>query len=157
MCPSSWLLSPNAQVSWLKSMLPSWEMSTLGHPLSDLSNLLSPFVLANHSTSPALSSHRNMAFAESALAPGLPSHSQCISWYNEVAGWDPRPETRWGDSFGIFRNGVIMQGIAARVALRQATSEKAEEYGGKTGAYGDFAWGLVATLDVKDTKINAKL
>lgn len=50
-----------------------------------------------------------------------------------------------------------MQGIAARVALRQATSEKAEEYGGKTGAYGDFAWGLVATLDVKDTKINAKL
>lgn len=50
-----------------------------------------------------------------------------------------------------------MQGIAARVALRQATSRQADEYGGKMGAYGDFAWGLVATLDVKDPKTNAKL
>lgn len=98
-----------------------------------------------------------MAFLESAPTSGLPAYSQCISWYNEVAGWDPRPESRWGDSFGVFRNGVIMQGIAARYALRQATSEKAEEYGGKRGAYGDFAWGLVATLDVKDVKTNAKL
>lgn len=138
-------------------MLPSWEMSTLGHPLSDLSNLLGPFVFAHHSTSSALSSHTNMAFSKSALTPGLPSHAQCISWYNEVAGWDPGPESRWGDSFGVFRNGVIMQGIAARYALRQATSEKAVEHGGKMGAYGDFAWGLVATLDVKDAKANAKL
>lgn len=132
-------------------------MSTLGHPLSDLSNLLGPFVFANHSTSPALSSHTNMAFLDSSQTPGLPSHSQCISWYKEVAGWDPRPETRWGDSFGVFRNGVIMQGIAARYALRQATSEKAEEHGGKMGAYGDFAWGLVVTLNEKVAKANAKL
>lgn len=38
-----------------------------------------------------------------------------------------------------------MQGIAARHALRQASSEKANEYGGKIGAFGDLAWGLVAT------------
>lgn len=50
-----------------------------------------------------------------------------------------------------------MQGIAARYALRQATSEKAEEHGGRMGAYGDFAWALVATLNVKDAKTNAKL
>ena len=98
-----------------------------------------------------------MGFSDSALTPGLPSHSQCISWYSDVAGWDPQPETRWGDSFGVFRNGVIMQGIAARHALKQATSDNAEEYGGRMGAYGDFAWALVATLNVKDAKTNAKL
>ncbi|MCJ1463760.1 hypothetical protein MMC07_002369 [Pseudocyphellaria aurata] len=134
-----------------------WEMSTLGHPLSDLSNLLGPFVFANRSSSPALSSITNVAFSEPAQTPGLPSQSQCISWYREVANWDPRPESRWGDSFGVFRNGVIMQGIAARYALRQATSEKAAEHGGKIGAYGDFAWGLVTTLDVKEAKTTAKL
>lgn len=50
-----------------------------------------------------------------------------------------------------------MQGIAARYALRQATSEKAAEHGGKMGVYGDFAWGLVATLGVKEAKTTAKL
>lgn len=52
---------------------------------------------------------------------------------------------------------MIMQGIAARYALRQATSEKAGEHGGKMGAYGDFAWGLVVTLNEKVAKANAKL
>lgn len=52
---------------------------------------------------------------------------------------------RWAVSFGVLRNGVIVQGIAARHALRQASSEKANEYGGKIEAFGDLAWGLVAT------------
>lgn len=52
---------------------------------------------------------------------------------------------RWAVSFGVFRNGVIVQGIAARYALRQASSEKASEYGGKIGVFGDLAWGLVTT------------
>lgn len=40
-----------------------------------------------------------------------------------------------------------MQGIAARYALRQATSEKAREHGGKMGAFGELAFGLVAAMD----------
>lgn len=52
---------------------------------------------------------------------------------------------RWAAAFGVFRNGVILQGIAARYALRQASSEKANEYGGKIGAMGDLAWSLLAS------------
>lgn len=120
-------------------------MSTLGHPLSDIANLLSPFYFAQHALSASYRSLVNPAFATSAPTPGLPAHSQCISWYTDLAGWDPRSEMRWAVSFGVFRNGVIVQGIAARYALRQASSGKANEYGGKIGAFGDLAWGLVAT------------
>lgn len=120
-------------------------MSTIGHPLSDIANLLSPFYFAQHASSASYRSLVNPAFSTSAPTPGLPAHSQCISWYADLAGWDPRSEMRWAVSFGVLRNGVIVQGIAARYALRQASSEKANEYGGKIGAFGDLAWGLVAT------------
>lgn len=86
----------------------------------------------------------NPAFSVSARTPGLPSLSQCISRYTDLAGWDPRSEMRWAAAFGVLRNGVVVQGIAARYALRQASSEKANEYGGKIGVFGDLAWGLVA-------------
>lgn len=134
----------------------SWEMSTLGHPLSDLANLLSPFIFALN-PSFALSAHTNRAFSPFALTPGLPSRAQCIAWYAEVAGWDPRADMRWGDSFGVFRNGVIMHGIAARYALRQASSQRAQEHGGMMGAYSDFAWSLVALLKEKNARARFKL
>ena len=38
---------------------------------------------------------------------------------------------------------MIMQGIAARFALRQASSAKAKEYAVQMGPFGEFAWGLV--------------
>lgn len=120
-------------------------MSTLGHPLSDIANLLSPFYFAQHTSSASYRSLVNAAFSTSAPTPGLPALSQCLLWYADLAGWDPRSEMRWAVSFGILRNGVIVQGISARYALRQASSEKANEYGGKIGAFGDLAWSLVAT------------
>lgn len=132
-------------------------MSTIGHPLSDLSNLLSPFTFARHPPPSALFSHTNLAFSPYVRTPGLPTRTRCIAWYAEVAGWNPKSESRWGDSFGVFRNGVVMQGIAARHALKQASSEKAIEHGEKMGPYGDFAWSLVAILKEKDARAKAKL
>ncbi|KAL9121128.1 MAG: hypothetical protein Q9187_002310 [Circinaria calcarea] len=128
---------------------PSWEMSTIGHPLSDLSNLLTPFTFSLSLSGPSLTSqiHNriNPAFS-SANTPGLPSRSQCIAWYAETAGWDPSAESLWGDAFGVFKNSVIMQGIAARYALRQASSAKAREYGEQMRPFGEFAAGLVKAL-----------
>ena len=135
----------------------SWEMSTIGHPLSDLSNLLSPYSFANHPPNDALSARTNPAFCPSAHTPGLPSRSQCVRWYTEVAGWDPSSELDWGDAFAAFRNSVIMQGIAARYAQRQASSEKAKEIGDSMGPYGDFSWGLIERWKEKAAKNMAKL
>ncbi|MCJ1479774.1 hypothetical protein MMC13_008460 [Lambiella insularis] len=137
-----------------------WEMSTIGHPLSDLSNLLSPYIFAKLSTPserlstvptpPPIETHTNPAFFPSANTPGLPTRDECIAWYAEAAGWDPRPqglgeidESLWGDAFGVFKNSVIMQGIAARYAMRQASSARAQQVGQQTGPFGEFGWWLV--------------
>lgn len=132
-------------------------MSTLGHPLSDLSNLLSPFTFAFNPPTSELRSRMNPAFAPSASAPGLPTRLQCIDWYAEAAGWSPHNESHWGDSFGVFRNSVIMQGIAARWALRQASSGKAKEYAAYMAPFGDFAWSLVQELKIRTSQNKARL
>ena len=129
-------------------------MSTLGHPLSDLSNLLGPYTLASAApeafTSPdaptPLKSRINPAFIPPISTPGLPSRDQLITWYAEGAGWDPGRVSAWGDAFGVFRNSVIMQGIAARWALRQASSEKAIEYAVQMRPFAQLAWGLCERL-----------
>ena len=127
-----------------------WEMSTVGHPLSDLSNLLSVFTLAVNPPTVGLKPITNPAFSHSAQTPGLPSRSDCIKWYAESAGWDPGPESEWGGAFGTFRNSVIMQGIAARYARRQASSAKAKEHGLLMGPFGEFTWGLIARMKGED-------
>lgn len=43
----------------------------------------------------------------------------------------------------MFKNSVIMQGIAARYAMRVASSTKAKETGEQMGPFGEFAWSLV--------------
>ena len=124
----------------------SWEMSTIGHPLSDLANLLSPYSFAVDPPNTAMMSRTNFAFSPTAHTAGLPSRQQCTEWYRDTAGWDPSLELEWGDVFANFRNGVIMQGIAARYAQRQASSERAKEIGGYMVPYGEFSWGLVQRL-----------
>lgn len=84
----------------------------------------------------------NVAF-QPGVTVGLPSRDQLISWYAEVAGWDPKPDMTWGDAFGTYRAAIIMQGIAARYALRQASSPKAQEYGAQMGPFAEIAWDLV--------------
>ena len=132
-------------------------MSTIGHPLSDLSNLLSPYSFANLPSDDALSVRANPAFCPSANTPGLPSRSQCLRWYTEVGCWDPSSEVDWGDAFAAFRNSVIMQGIAARYAQRQASSEKAKEIGDSMGPFGEFSWSLIERWKEKAAKNKAKL
>jgi aminoglycoside phosphotransferase (APT) family kinase protein len=112
-------------------------MSTIGHPLSDLSNLHTPYVFSQHPIRPDQITFNNI------LYPGLPHRDKTIEWYTKDAGWDPRADIGWGDAFACLRNAVIMQGIAARLARRQASSEKAREYGEQMPAMGQVTWTLV--------------
>ncbi|MCJ1306405.1 hypothetical protein MMC25_000047 [Agyrium rufum] len=148
-----------------------WEMSTLGHPLSDLSNLLGPYTLANAPSpstpntslepcsSSALKTYEgriNPAFTSTSSTPGLPTRAQLLQWYSEAVAWNvTAEESAWGDAFGVFRNSVIMQGIAARWARRQASSEKAKEYGELMGPFGEVCWRLCEAL-IKRTKDRRK-
>lgn len=115
-------------------------MSTIGHPLSDLSNLVVPWTITAFSTE-----RRNScpAFAPSASTPGLPSREQVVQWYAEVAGWDPGAELAWGTAFAMFRDSIVFQGIAGRYAVRQASSLEAKKVGEEMGPCSEICWGLV--------------
>jgi aminoglycoside phosphotransferase (APT) family kinase protein len=114
-----------------------WEMSTIGHPLSDIINLTTPYFL----TDQKLVKHLP-AFAEG-NTPGLPSRDDLMKWYTEVAGWDPSPDLTWGIAFGFFRATCIYQGIASRWAVRQASSAKARDNALGRHPMGQLAWETV--------------
>ncbi|KAL2863926.1 phosphotransferase family protein [Aspergillus lucknowensis] len=109
-----------------------WEMATVGHPLSDFSNLTSPYFLEG-------AEHQVDRF-KPGVVPGLPTRGDCLQWYSEYAGWDPTPEIIWGDAFFSWRSSVIMQGIKARYALRQASSARAAEYAQRMVPFALSAW-----------------
>jgi aminoglycoside phosphotransferase (APT) family kinase protein len=132
-----------------------WEMATIGHPLSDLVNLTGPYSWMNTSASPSVkSAHESIKIGHETaqpkfapgFVPGLPSLEQCVEWYAKTARWDPAPDLGWGNAFGGFRGAVIMQGIAARYALRQASGKTAKEYAAQMAPYGEWAWGMVENL-----------
>ncbi|KAJ6119220.1 hypothetical protein N7523_003500 [Penicillium sp. IBT 18751x] len=109
-----------------------WEMATVGHPLSDFCNLTSPYVMEGADS--------NTEAFQPGRVPGLPSREDCMRWYSAVAGYDPTEDILWGDAFFAFRGSVIMQGIAARFAGRQASSARAGEYAKRAKPFALYAW-----------------
>jgi aminoglycoside phosphotransferase (APT) family kinase protein len=131
-------------------------MSTIGHPLSDLSNLIAPWTYTSfdptrHNASPPFSP------TASPSTPGIPSRSQVISWYAEVAGWDPAPELAWSTAFAMWRDSVIFQGIASRYAVRQASSLKAKKVGQEMEPVAEICWDMVQRAKVEGKQEKAKL
>lgn len=129
-------------------------MSTIGHPLADLCNLLTPFVTASSKLAMQTLTTAGAGAASSAFqpgqTPGLPTRAQCVEWYGEVAGWGPsKIELAWGDAFSLYKLCVIMQGIAARYAARQASSAKAKEHGEKMYPMGEVTWELVQRCEAE--------
>jgi len=126
-------------------------MSTIGHPLADLCNLLTPYTtsssaLALRTLNPTLTPVAGAASSAftPGTTPGLPTRAQCVSWYAEVSEYSPSTqELAWGDAFSLYKLCVIMQGIAARYATRQASSAKAKEQGAKFRPMGEVTWELV--------------
>lgn len=100
-------------------------MSTIGHPLSDLVNLVTPWTITDNTY--GITAHQS--FDTSKAIAGLPTMNQCVQWYREAAEWDPAPDVPWGVAFWLFRTTVVMQGIAARYASRQASGTTARELG----------------------------
>lgn len=83
--------------------------------------------------------------------PGLPTRAEAIACYSNAAGWDILPSQMfWGDAFGFARNSVIVQGVAARFATRQASSEKAGMFAERIPQFAAVAWKWVfpASLSV---------
>lgn len=100
-----------------------WELSTIGHPLSDLANLLQPFYI------PATEDGVFAGFKGSKAELPIPPADELMKVYCQEAGI-PYPIQNWSFcvAFAFFRVAVITQGIAARVARKQASSAQAKFY-----------------------------
>ncbi|GAC94983.1 hypothetical protein PHSY_002556 [Pseudozyma hubeiensis SY62] len=120
-----------------------WELSTLGHPLSDLANLLQPYstpcTIPERINDPSIweESRRSGSLLLSLgnLTPDqspVPVESDLIQRYCQGTN-RKYPIERWtaAKAWAWFRLAVIAQGIAARNAKGQASSEQAKVYGSK--------------------------
>lgn len=133
-----------------------WEMATIGHPLSDVTNLLMPFTTATSAKAQSVG-RANPSFAPGAT-PGLPTKQECVAWYAETAGFEVLDtELTWADAFSIYRGSIIMQGIAARYAQRQASSEKAGDYAVQMKPFAEMGWDFIKTFKEKLEKERARL
>lgn len=113
-----------------------WELSTLGHPLSDLANLMQPFSLDCPNPSAINDPEerkRSMERGEMYMLIGglsddvspLPGKEQLMETYcKEVGRQYPIPGWVTCEAWAWFRNAVISQGIAARVAQKQVSRQR---------------------------------
>ncbi|KAG5930622.1 hypothetical protein E4U42_005284 [Claviceps africana] len=114
-----------------------WEMSTIGHPLSDVCNLLMPYY-TEHTDVGTQSTRGSLP----GTTPGLPTKEQLLGWYADMSGYDVRLDMGWGMAFSVFKLAGVCQGIAARHARRQASSESARQYAVQRGPLALSAWEL---------------
>ena len=118
-------------------------MATVGHPLSDVCNFLNNFYTAKGAAS--LDS-QGRSSPGPPRAPGLPTTGDVLEWYAATSGYDPRAEVTWGMAFSIFKLSAICQGIAARVAARQASSASARQHAHLMGPLAELAWRLAGEV-----------
>lgn len=111
-----------------------WELSTIGHPLSDLANLLQPLML---------SGRPEAQFVAPSEKGGFPPLDIILEWYKGEAGWDPAPDFSFANAFCLWRTSIISQGIAARSARGQASSMEAKLYGQKMFPLAELSWKCV--------------
>ncbi|KAJ5936833.1 hypothetical protein N7466_003283, partial [Penicillium verhagenii] len=95
----------------------NWKNATIGHPLSDIANLLQPWTIVQMSSSAA--DQLSLPLRSAASTVGLPSISECLGWYDSMVGWNPQKEMMWADAFALFRMSVARQGINACSAARK--------------------------------------
>lgn len=113
-------------------------MSTVGHPLSDVCNVLTNFFTAKQLDVAPPGASRFLP----GQTPGLPQPDQILEWYTSTSGYDAQGEVPWGMAFSIWKLAAVCQGIAARYAARQASSEKAKNHAAMRGPMAEFAWAL---------------
>jgi aminoglycoside phosphotransferase (APT) family kinase protein len=98
-----------------------WELSTIGHPLADLTYHLSA------RRTPSSPFH---ALSDSDLRErGIPTEAEYVARYCELSGRSEIKDYEFYIAFHLFRSAGIMRGIAGRVQAGTAAGEGALEVG----------------------------
>ncbi len=117
-----------------------WELSTLGHPLADLSYHVMTWRLTS-------GQFRGMA-GQDLAALGIADEAAYVAAYCARAGRAPIDRATWefAMAFSMFRLAAILQGIARRAEDGTAASSEAVEAGRRARPIADVAWQQVQSL-----------
>ena len=106
-----------------------WELSTLGHPLADLSYNCMPYYL--NTTGPTLKELKDS---------GIPSEQEYIEAYCQNAGRSGIENWNFYLAFSFFRFASIIQGVYKRGLDGNASSDNAKALGSFASHVGNIAW-----------------
>jgi aminoglycoside phosphotransferase (APT) family kinase protein len=115
-----------------------WELSTLGHPLSDLAYNCMPYRLPADSME---------GFEGADLAAfGMPSEQEYLAAYCRRTGRDGIKDWDVYVAFSMFRLSAIAQGIMGRFLAGTANDPHARDRGARARPMADAGWALVERL-----------
>ena len=115
-----------------------WELSTLGHPLSDLAYNCMTYHLPSYMK--ALG-----GFSDTDIrALGIPSEAEYLAAYCKGTGRAGIPQWNFFLAFALFRATAIMQGVYARSLQQKASGMDASDVHSFIKPVSEIAWKLVA-------------
>jgi aminoglycoside phosphotransferase (APT) family kinase protein len=112
-----------------------WELSTLGHPLSDLAYMCTAFRLPAGIDGLA---------GPDVVALGIPSEAEVVARYCRLTGRDGIPGWGFYVAFALFRLAAICQGIMGRVRDGTANDPNARRRGERARPLAQAGWAVVA-------------
>ena len=115
-----------------------WELSTLGHPISDLAYNCMTYCLPSYMKALGGFSDLNIA------ALGIPSQKQYLETYCLGVGRDHVPNWNFFVAFALFRASSIMQGVYARSLQQNASGMDASDVRALVKPVSEIAWNLVS-------------
>ncbi len=118
-----------------------WELSTLGHPLSDLAYNVMPWVLPHDGTS------LNGLVGLDLAAEGIPAMEAYVQAYARRTGRGVIDSFSFFLAFSCFRLASICQGVYARGLQGNASSDNAVEVGAKAPRLARVGWEIARSID----------
>jgi aminoglycoside phosphotransferase (APT) family kinase protein len=116
-----------------------WELSTLGHPLSDFAYQVMAWRLA-----PA--EFRGLKGADLA-ALGIPGEEAYVAAYCQRTGRTAIPNWEFYLIFNMFRIGAILHGVLSRALQGNAASDDAVAMGSRARPVAQVAWDMAQRID----------
>jgi aminoglycoside phosphotransferase (APT) family kinase protein len=116
-----------------------WELSTLGHPLSDFAYLMMAWRLSPRE-------FRGLKGADLA-ALGIPTEHEYVAAYCRRTGRDGIAHFEFYLIFNMFRIAAILHGVLSRAMQGNAANRNAIETGGRARLVADVAWDMAQRMD----------
>jgi aminoglycoside phosphotransferase (APT) family kinase protein len=116
-----------------------WELSTLGHPLSDFAYQVMAWRLSPQQ-------FRGLMGCDLATL-GIPTETEYVAEYCRRTSRKGIPDFEFYLIFNMFRIAAILHGVLARAIQGNAASRNAVETGGRARLVADVAWDMVRSLE----------